>query len=162
MLLSFTDIVSGVFVRSSAGACRIVCARYPATTGRHALQGLYPAFAAASAERKRLRFSGFILLALRQVAWQKIPVVGVARYGEPANSPTGTPSPSSSLTFSSAPNAYRPVLPSFLTTRWQGTRSGTGLFAITVPTAREAPALPASRATQRYGLTSPRGMPPTT
>jgi hypothetical protein len=63
----------------SAGSRRIVCAGYPATTGRHTLQGLKPAFVAASAERKRRRFSGFILLALRQVVWQKIPVVGVAR-----------------------------------------------------------------------------------
>ncbi len=59
--------------------------------------------------------------------------------------------------FFPAPNAYCPVRPSFLTTRWQGTRSGTGLFAITLPTAREAFGEPASRANQAYGLTSPRG-----
>jgi hypothetical protein len=52
---------------------------YPIATGRHTLQARKPAALAASAEWKRRRFSGFILLALRQVAWQKIPVVGVAR-----------------------------------------------------------------------------------
>jgi hypothetical protein len=92
-------------------------AGYSATTGRHTSQGLKPASKAASDERKRRRYWGFILLALRQVAWQKIPVVGVARYGEPANSSTVTPSPSSSPTFSPAPKAYCPVVPSFLTTR---------------------------------------------
>ena len=54
------------------------------------MQGLKPAFVASCDERKRRRFSGLIPRALRQVAWQKIPMVGVARYGEPEISPTGT------------------------------------------------------------------------
>ncbi len=63
---------------ASAGA---LCswAGHAATTGRHTLQGLKPASVAAREERNRKRFSGSILRALRQVAWQKIPVVGVAR-----------------------------------------------------------------------------------
>src|SRR5215212_9324954 len=89
----------------SAGVRRIVCSGHPATTGRHTSQGMKPALTAALAERKCRRFSDFILLALAQVAWQKIPVVGVPRYGEPANSSTGTPSASSNPTFSLAPKA---------------------------------------------------------
>jgi hypothetical protein len=54
-------------------------ADYLSATGRHTLQARKPAAPAASAEWKRRRYSGFILLALRQAAWHKIPVVGVAK-----------------------------------------------------------------------------------
>ena len=37
-------------------------------------------------------------------------------------------------------------MPSLRTTRWQGTRMGTGLVAQAVPTARTAPGLPAAAA----------------
>src|SRR3970040_1269170 len=59
---------------------------------------------------------------------------------------------------SGPPSEYCPIVPSGRNTRWQGTMSGTGLWASAVPTARTAFGRPISAATQPYGRTSPNGI----
>ncbi len=58
------------------------------------------------------------------------------------------------------PGALKPpsALPVEATTRWQGTISGIGLWAIALPTARAAFGLPASSAHILYGSVLPLGM----
>src|SRR5690242_745809 len=69
-----------------------------------------------------------------------------------------TPSRASSFFFTAGPKTYSPIASSAATTRWQGTRSGTGLFARVVRTASAARGRFTSAASHAYVRTWPRAI----